>query len=266
MKKFRRILTALLAASMMLALFAGCDGAGEGTGSGDAEKTKFVLGLDDSFPPMGFRDDNNKIVGFDIDLAQAVCDELGMELVLQPINWTSKESELNGGNVDCLWNGLSVDPERQEKMCLSESYMENHMVVVVNKGSDFTKREDLIGKNVGVQQGSTALKAAGDDEFISQSTLHEYDTNVLALADLSTKRIDAVVVDEVIANYMIKEDQDKYVVLDDYLSAEEYAIAFKKGNDELKNKVDDAIDKLIENGKAAEISKKWFGKDVLLKN
>lgn len=268
MKK-SKIFAAVLAAVMALTMFAGCNNGGSGSdvsGSGDAEKTKFVLGLDDSFPPMGYRDDNDEIVGFDIDLAQAVCDELGMELVLQPIAWESKEMELNNGNIDCIWNGLSVDAERQEKMNLTKPYMENHMVVVVNKDSDIKSRKDLIGKNVGVQKGSTALKAASNDEFISQSNLVEYDTNVLALTDLPTGRIDAIVLDEVVANYSIKEDQDKYVVLDDFLSAEEYAIAFKKGNDDLKTKVEGAIDKLIENGKAAEISNKWFGKDVLLKD
>ena len=268
MKK-SKIFAAVLAAVMALTMFAGCNNGGSGSdvsGSGDAEKTKFVLGLDDSFPPMGYRDDNDEIVGFDIDLAQAVCDELGMELVLQPIAWESKEMELNNGNIDCIWNGLSVDAERQEKMNLTKPYMENHMVVVVNKDSDIKSRKDLIGKNVGVQKGSTALKAASNDEFISQSNLVEYDTNVLALTDLPTGRIDAIVLDEVVANYSIKEDQDKYVVLDDFLSAEEYAIAFKKGNDDLKTKVEGAIDKLIENGKAAEISNKWFGKDVLFKD
>ena len=267
--KKSKIFAAVLAAVMALTMFAGCNNGGSGSdvsGSGDAEKTKFVLGLDDSFPPMGYRDDNDEIVGFDIDLAQAVCDELGMELVLQPIAWESKEMELNNGNIDCIWNGLSVDAERQEKMNLTKPYMENHMVVVVNKDSDIKSRKDLIGKNVGVQKGSTALKAASNDEFISQSNLVEYDTNVLALTDLPTGRIDAIVLDEVVANYSIKEDQDKYVVLDDFLSAEEYAIAFKKGNDDLKTKVEGAIDKLIENGKAAEISNKWFGKDVLLKD
>jgi len=258
---FKRILTLALALIMAMTLFVGCDNGAQG-----GEKEKFVLGLDDSFPPMGYRDDDNNIVGFDIDLAQAVCDELGYELVLQPIDWGAKESELNNGNIDCIWNGLSVNPEREEIMCLSEAYMENHMVVVVNKDSAITSREDLVGKNVGVQKGSTALAAAQDDEFIGQATLVEYDTNVLALTDLPTNRIDAIVLDEVVANYMIREDQDKYVVLGDFLSAEEYAIAFKKGNDELKDKFNDTIDALIESGKAVEISEEWFGKDVLLRN
>ena len=258
MKNWKRILSVLFAGALALTMLSGCEGA--------AGKDKFVLGLDDSFPPMGYRDDNNQIVGFDIDLARAVCDELGFELVLQPISWDAKENELNNEKITCIWNGLSVDPQREEKMCLSEPYMENHMVVVVNKDSDIKKRDDLIGKNVGVQKASTALGAAQDDEFVSQSNLIEYDTNVFALTDLPTGRIEAIVLDEVVANYMIREDQDKYVVLGDYLNAEEYAIAFKKGNDELKNKVDEAIDKLIENGKAAEISKTWFGKDVLLRN
>ncbi len=277
MKLFKRVLAAVLAGTMAVTMLAACSngdaGSGDSSASGSSdstsasestEKEKFILGLDDSFPPMGYRDENNEIVGFDIDLAQAVCDELGMELVVQPISWDSKEMELNNGNITCIWNGLSVDEERQEKMNLSKPYMKNHMVVVVNKDSDITSREDLIGKNVGVQKASTAEAAAADDEFISQSNMVPYDTNVLALTDLPTGRIDAVVVDEVVANYQLKGSDD-FVILDDMLSEEDYAIAFaKEGSDDIKAKVEAALDKLVENGKAAEISEKWFGKNVLV--
>lgn len=277
MKLFKRVLAAVLAGTMAVTMLAACSnsdaGSGDSSASGSSdstsasestEKEKFILGLDDSFPPMGYRDENNEIVGFDIDLAQAVCDELGMELVVQPISWDSKEMELNNGNITCIWNGLSVDEERQEKMNLSKPYMKNHMVVVVNKDSDITSREDLIGKNVGVQKASTAEAAAADDEFISQSNMVPYDTNVLALTDLPTGRIDAVVVDEVVANYQFKGSDD-FVILDDMLSEEDYAIAFaKEGSDDIKAKVEAALDKLVENGKAAEISEKWFGKNVLV--
>lgn len=277
MKLFKRVLAAVLAGTMAVTMLAACSnsdaGSGDSSASGSSdstsasestEKEKFILGLDDSFPPMGYRDENNEIVGFDIDLAQAVCDELGMELVVQPISWDSKEMELNNGNITCIWNGLSVDEERQEKMNLSKPYMKNHMVVVVNKDSDITSREDLIGKNVGVQKASTAEAAAADDEFISQSNMVPYDTNVLALTDLPTGRIDAVVVDEVVANYQLKGSDD-FVILDDMLSEEDYAIAFaKEGSDDIKTKVEAALDKLVENGKAAEISEKWFGKNVLV--
>ncbi len=277
MNLFKRVLAAVLAGTMAVTMLAACSnsdaGSGDSSASGSSdstsasestEKEKFILGLDDSFPPMGYRDENNEIVGFDIDLAQAVCDELGMELVVQPISWDSKEMELNNGNITCIWNGLSVDEERQEKMNLSKPYMKNHMVVVVNKDSDITSREDLIGKNVGVQKASTAEAAAADDEFISQSNMVPYDTNVLALTDLPTGRIDAVVVDEVVANYQLKGSDD-FVILDDMLSEEDYAIAFaKEGSDDIKAKVEAALDKLVENGKAAEISEKWFGKNVLV--
>ena len=277
MKLFKRVLAAVLASTMAVTMLAACSnsdaGSGDSSASGSSdstsasestEKEKFILGLDDSFPPMGYRDENNEIVGFDIDLAQAVCDELGMELVVQPISWDSKEMELNNGNITCIWNGLSVDEERQEKMNLSKPYMKNHMVVVVNKDSDITSREDLIGKNVGVQKASTAEAAAADDEFISQSNMVPYDTNVLALTDLPTGRIDAVVVDEVVANYQLKGSDD-FAILDDMLSEEDYAIAFaKEGSDDIKAKVEAALDKLVENGKAAEISEKWFGKNVLV--
>lgn len=259
MKQWKRTLLAVLAGVLVLTMFTACNNDTAGS-TGE----KLVMGLDDGFPPMGFRDDDNKIVGFDVDLAQAVCDELGWELVLQPINWEAKETELNNGNVDCLWNGFSVSDERLEKMTLSRAYMENHMVVVVNKDSDIKTRADLVGKNVGVQKGSTAYQAALDDEHIKDSTLVQYDTNVLALTDLPTNRIDAIVLDEVVANYMIREEEGKYVVLGDYLTAEEYAIGFKKGNDELKDKIEGALDRIIASGKATEISNKWFGKDVML--
>ena len=114
------------------------------------DKGEFVLGLDDSFPPMGFRDDNNEIVGFDIDVAKAVCEKLGVTLKLQPIAWSSNIMELNSGNIDCLWNGMSIDAERQEAMTLSEPYMTNRMVFVVVNSSEAQSQQDLIGKTIGV--------------------------------------------------------------------------------------------------------------------
>lgn len=260
----KRIVSLILAAMLSLTVFAGCTGSGDSANEG---KKEFVLGLDDSFPPMGFRDENDEIVGFDIDLATEVCSRLGMELKIQPISWEAKEMELNNGTIDCIWNGLSVDPEREAAFQLSKPYMENRMIVITTKDSTISTRADLKGLKVGVQKGSTALKAAQEDEYVSQAgELVEYDTNVLALTDLPTGRIDAIVMDEVVANYQLLNQADSFKILDDALSEEQYAIAFKKGNTELCDQVNATLAEMIEDGKAAEISEKWFGKDVMLKN
>ena len=119
-------------------------------------KGTFILGLDDSFPPMGFRNENNEIVGFDIDVAKEVCKRLNVELVIQPISWNAKEQELNSGNVDCIWNGMSITEERKQAMLLSDSYMKNRMVFITKQDSNLKTLEDLKNKKVGVQSGSSA--------------------------------------------------------------------------------------------------------------
>jgi len=167
---------------------------------------KFVLGLDDSFPPMGYND-NGEIKGYDIDLAKAVCEILGVELVLQPISWTAKENELNSGNIDCIWNGLSVSDDRKEAMCMSLSYMNNRQVVVTLDNSGIETPKDLSGKTLVVQGGSTAVDALEENSDI-KATLKggdaiQVDNNVLALFDLKNGGSDAVLMDEVVARYYI---------------------------------------------------------------
>ncbi len=257
----KRIFALLLAAVMAVSL-AACS-----SQNGQNQRETLVVGLDDQLAPMGFRDaDTNEIIGFDIDLAKEVAKRLDMDIQLQKIDWNSKEMELNNGNIDCIWNGLSVTPTRQEEMLLSKPYLANRMIVVVLKGSDIQSREDTQGKQVGVQKGSTALDALNADEFMGNGQVKtvEYADNVLALTDLKTERIDAVVMDEVVARYYANLD-DSYLLLDDALNEEEYAIAFKKGNDELCQKVEAALADMIEDGTAAQISEKWFGEDILLK-
>ncbi len=173
-------------------------------------KTTFVMGLDDSFPPMGFRDENNEIVGFDIDMAKAVCEILNIELVLQPINWATKELELESGKIDCIWNGLTRTDEREETFLLSRSYLKNNQVVVVNSTSGINEKSGLSGKKVGVQTGSSAEEALSKDSISSElSQVVQYDDNVTALQDLKVGRIDAVVLDEVVARYYISVENNK---------------------------------------------------------
>lgn len=136
-------------------------------------KNTFILGLDDSFPPMGYRDEKNEIVGFDIDVAKEVCKRLGVQLVIQPISWNAKEQELNSYNIDCIWNGMSINEKRKEAMSLSDSYMTNRMIFVIKNESNIQKLEDLKGKNIGVQSGSSAEETLEASNVYSQAKLKQ---------------------------------------------------------------------------------------------
>lgn len=171
------------------------------------DKGVLVMGLDDSFPPMGYRDDKDNIVGYDIDLATEVCKRMGVELKLEPITWAYNVDELNQGTVDCLWNGMSINEERQEKLNLSEPYMENRQVVVTLKGNGIEKVADLKDKVVVLQDGSTAMDALDGREdiksMIKDGEAVRVPNNVLAMYELRQKTSDAVIMDEVVARYYI---------------------------------------------------------------
>ncbi len=227
------------------------------------EKETFILGLDDSFPPMGFRNENNEIVGFDIDVAKEVCNRLGVELILQPISWTAKEEELNSYNIDCIWNGMSVNPERQESMSLSNSYLNNNMAFVVKDSENITSLQTLEGKKVGVQSGSTAEEILRKAEIAGKlSEVVTYSENITAFLDLEIGQIDAVFMDDVVANYYIATNNKDYTVLNDFLQAEEYAIGFRKQDTELCEKVNDILAEMKADGTLGKIATDWFGKDT----
>ena len=169
------------------------------------QKGKLVMGLDASFPPMGFLNENNEIVGFDVDLAREVCKRLGVELVLQPINWAAKEMELNSGNIDCIWNGMSIDDGRLEAMFIPKAYLANAQVMIAGDSSSIQKISDMAGKKVGLQSGSTALSAVEKTEVFSRiGELVQYEDNVACYLDLKAGRIDVMVVDEVVGRYLIR--------------------------------------------------------------
>ena len=157
MKK-KSMMTLLFVALLALAMLSGCSSSGgndnQAAGNSANDDATFVVGLDDSFPPMGFRDDQNNIVGFDVDLATEAAKRMGMEPKMQVVNWDTKELELDSGNIDAIWNGLSVTPEREEAMLMTKPYLKNDQVIVVKKDSGITKKADLEGKNVGLQKGS----------------------------------------------------------------------------------------------------------------
>lgn len=176
------------------------------------DKGELILGLDDSFPPMGYSDSKTgEIVGFDIDLANEVCKRLGVTLKVQPISWEAKEIELSSKNIDVIWNGMSVTDERIENMFLSKPYIANAQIIIVMEGSEIKTKADLAGKKVGLQRGSSAYEAVKADEATLNAILEggeivEFDENLTAYLDLKAGRIDAFVVDKVVGEYIIKNN------------------------------------------------------------
>lgn len=265
MKKF----LPLFLLAMLSVVLVAC-GSDESTGTDNAdgestEKETIIIGIDDKFAPMGFRDENNEIVGFDIDYARAAAEEMGVEVKFQPIDWKTKETELNSGRIDLIWNGYTITDDRKEKVLFTKPYLANSQVIMTLADSDINAIADLEGKNVGVQALSSALDALNSNEVSGKiADLAEYGDNVLALTDLKTGRTDAVVIDEIVANYYNTLEDGTFKIVEESLAPEEYGVGVKKGNEALLEKLQKALDTLNENGKAAEISEKWFGENKVL--
>lgn len=227
------------------------------------EVQTIVVGLDDDFPPMGFRDENNNLVGFDIDLAREAAKRANLNVEFKPIDWSAKEAELNSGRVDALWNGLTITDYRKQNILFSTPYMTNHQIIVVSPDSGITSKADLAGKIIGLQNGSSALDAVNADPIHeSFAELNQYADNVTALLDLANGRLDAVVVDGVVGHYYVAKKPAEYVVITDNFGEEQYGVGFKKDNVELQQKIQQALDSMVADGTAAQISETWFGTDV----
>lgn len=230
------------------------------------DKGVFVLGLDDSFPPMGFRDENGEVAGFDIDLAKEVCKRMGVELKMQPIDWDAKILDLNSKDIDVIWNGLTINEERKGKVSFSKPYIANRQIVIVQAASGIETKADLAGKKIGIQLGSSADDAVNSDEatVASLDELVKFQDNIQALMDLEVGRIDAVVVDEILGRYYISKKPGVYSVAKEDFAAEEYGIGFRKGELAFVAEVDRIMDEMVKDGSAAAISTKWFAEDILL--
>ncbi len=264
-KNVKKYILAFLILGLAAVLITGC-GQSDQDNSWEAveEKGEFVLGLDDSFPPMGFRDENGNIVGFDVDLAKEVCERLEIELKLQPINWDAKEQELNSGKIDCIWNGFTITEERKNNLLFTEAYLNNRQVLIVNAKSSFKTQADLKGKKLGLQAGSSAADAlnSAPDFKAGLREVVEFDDNMMALMDLEKGGIDVVLMDEIVARFYIQNKNKPYQVLAEELSKEEYGIGFRKQDQELMEKIQATLEEMAEDGKLAEISTHWFGKDI----
>jgi polar amino acid transport system substrate-binding protein len=252
----KKLIAAMLVLLVSVMLVSGCGG---------ADKKKIIVGLDDNFPPMGFRDDKNNIVGFDVDLAKEAGKRLGMEVEFKPIDWNSKEAELSGKRVDMLWNGLTITEKRKENILFSNAYMENRQIIVVAGNSPIKTKADLAGKVVGVQEGSSSIDAIEKDAATLKSfkELKKFGDNVAALMDLKVGRLDAVVVDEIVGRYYIAKKPGEYKVLADHFGTEEYGVGLRKEDKELLGKLQKVLDEMKKDGTSAAISQKWFGENIM---
>lgn len=259
--------TKTVAISLFLASLslAGCNAQTQDTSLEDIiDRGEFILGLDATFAPMGFTNDANEIVGFDIDIAREVTERLGVELVLQPIDWDAKVLELNSGNIDAIWNGFTITPARRDEVSFSLPYLNNRQVVLTNVEGLDTLAE-LADKKVGVQlqsSGQTALEASTIYTSIEEEV--KFNTFDLAIADLQAGRIDAVVIDEVMGRYINAELGLPFTVLEDDLGDEEYGIGFRKDDLLLTERINEILLDMKEDGTAATISIAWFGEDIFL--
>ncbi len=239
------------------------EAASESAADGQSAGGTLIVGFDQEFPPMGFMADDGSYVGFDLDLAQEVASRLGLEYKAQPIAWDSKDMELESGNIDCIWNGFTITG-REDDYEWTEPYMDNAQVFVVNGDSGIASLADLAGKVVECQADSSALAALNEDQELTATfsqllTTADYNT---ALMDLEQGAADAVAMDVVVASYQIQQRDADFVILDESLSTEAYAVGFKKGNTELRDQVQKTLEEMAEDGTLAEISQEWFGEDL----
>ena len=235
----------------------------EETTAAGTEGGTLIVGFDQDFPPMGFLGDNGEYTGFDLELAQEVAKRLGLEYKAQPIAWDVKDMELESGNIDCIWNGFTITG-REDDYTWTEPYMANTQVFVVRNDSGIAGKDDLAGKVVECQADSSAEAALKEDPdltatFAQLLTTADYNS---AFMDLQQGAVDAIAMDVIVAGYQIQQRNADFIILDDSLSAEEYGVGFKKGNTELRDKVQATLEDMAKDGTMKEISEKWFGEDV----
>ena len=270
MKKMKKLLAACLALAMMCTIFTACGDAGNKDASAEtgdeSSRTKLVVGFDAEYPPYGYMDENGEYVGFDLDLAAEVCKRNGWELVKTPIDWDAKDMELNGGSIDCIWNGFTMNG-REDDYTFSDPYVDNSQVIIVKTDSGITDLAGLSGKTVLVQADSAALAALEGDDLKDVTATFAELTQVAAynsaLMTLESGAADAVALDAVVANYYIQDKADTFTILSQELSKEQYAIGFKKGNTSLKDAVQKTLYEMVSDGTFKTIAEKWDQQDVI---
>lgn len=251
----KKILVTIGAVVLALGVLAGC---------GESKGKTFTVGFDAEFPPYGYRADNGEYVGFDLDLAAEVCKRNNWELVKQPIDWDSKDMELNTGAIDCIWNGFTMNG-REDLYTWTEAYVDNSQVFVVPANSGISAKADLAGKVVAVQKDSSALAALNDEENAENIALRdsfgeliEYADYNTAFMDMAQGAVDAVAIDIGVASYQIESrGEGEYIMLSETLATEQYGIGFKLGNTQLRDQVQNTLNKMVEDGTFESIAEQW---------
>ena len=260
----KKIIGLILLVMMGALVLAGC-----GSKAADPKAStskKIVIGLDDSFPPMGFRDDKNNIVGFDIDMAKEAAKRLGMEVEFKPIDWSSKEAELSSKRIDALWNGMNITEERKKNVLFSDPYMESKQLIFVMANSPIKGANDLAGKVVGVQQSSIGEEVVMKDVKLKDSLkdFKKYPDCTSAFLDLKAGRLDAVVTDEILGRYYMSKEAGAYVAIEQPVGeVGTYGVGFRKDDQALRDKVQGVLNEMKKDGTSAKISKQWFGADIV---
>ena len=258
----RQFLTvgALFAAPTLLGLY-GCGASSSSSDAGDAEGTfTFKHGFDLDYPPYSYRTDDGQIGGFDVEMAQAVCEYYGWQYEAVPFNWDAKDAELNAGSCDCIWSGFTMNG-REDDYLWSMPYSDNTQMIMVNKNSGIATLADLAGKKVGVQTATSAYDMLQDEEgqaalAATFASLEVYDTYTIAFNDLKAGAIDAIAIDVTSGNYLMSGEAD-YTFLDEELGSEVYAIGFRKDDTELCNQVNAALEALAADGTVAAIAENY---------
>jgi len=233
------------------------------------EKGEFIVGLDDNYPPAGFRDKAGELVGVDIDLAKEAAKRLGVKAVFKPVQWDGVLLNLKSGEIDLIWNALGITPEREKEIGFTDSYMEDRNIIVVKSGSSIKTKADLDGKTIGLQLGSTAEPAVTKDPISSKlKEIRKFESPTVALMDLEAGRIDAVVTNEMNGRYLITTEKtaDKYYILTEAegdFGKEPYGVGVRMEDKAFLAELTRVLNEMKADGTAAKISNQWFGSDII---
>lgn len=271
----KKVLTIALAGALSVSMLAGCGADKKDETQEDNSLAKvqeqgyFTLGLDADFAPMGFTQEDGQIVGFDIDLANAVAEKMGVTVEVKPIDWNAKSMELSTGKIDVIWNGFSISDERRQEVLFSNPYLSTKQSIIVKADSDIKTKADLAGKKIALQDGSTSEDAVKADEetynSIGDENISRFQENSQVLMEVDAGRADAAVIDEIFVRYYLQKENmlDKFVVLEEGFDEEDYGVGGRLGDYALMEAINKALDECKADGTTSEISMKWFGEDLV---
>ena len=233
------------------------------------QQKSITVGFDNTFVPMGFEEKNGNYAGFDIELAQYVSKKLGITVHFQPIDWDMKETELQNGTIDAIWNGYSATDERREKVAFTIPYMQKTQILVVKKTSGIHSIEDMTGKVLGAQNGSSGMLDFEENPEVLKNRVKggdadQYQSVNEAIIDLKNDRIDALLIDRVYADYYLTTEgiADEYDTIPSGFESESFAVGVRPADKKLLEALNDAFKELYQEGIFQQISQKWFGEDV----